>query len=119
MFCLTDPASIVHTRSVVMVDEGSDAYLDCQAAGNPLTTATVIWRRQGFDLEERSVQSSDFGVAYLMVKQVNHSDTGVFECVADNGIGGQSTHKTWLLIKCTFRFKFIVGIVTCAPFIKS
>jgi hypothetical protein len=83
-----------------MVNEGNDAYLECQATGNPLTTTTVTWRREGFDLDGRSVQSSGIGVAYLTVKEVNRNDTGAFECVADNGIGGQSTEKTWLLVKC-------------------
>lgn len=101
----SDPATILQTRSVVMVNEGSDAYLECQATGNPLTTTTVSWRREGFDLDGRTVQSSGIGVAYLSVKQVNRNDTGAFECVADNGIGGQSTEKTWLLVKCEFYFQ--------------
>jgi hypothetical protein len=87
-----------------MVNEGSNAYLVCQASGNPLTTTTVTWRREGLVLDERSVHSSDLGVAFLTIKEVNRNDTGAFECVADNGIGGQSIHKTWLAVRCEYRF---------------
>lgn len=87
-----------------MVDEGSDAVLECKAAGNPLTTGTVTWRRDGFDMQGRTVLSStQNGTAYLTVNDVARNDTGAFECVASNGVGGESVEKTWLVVKCTFR----------------
>ncbi|EFX79012.1 hypothetical protein DAPPUDRAFT_305049 [Daphnia pulex] len=97
-----DPASIVQTRSTVMVNEGSDAELECRAAGNPLTMATVSWRRAGFDMEGRTTQTLGVGVAYLTVKEITRNDTGAFECVANNGIGEESIEKTWLIVKCKF-----------------
>ncbi|XP_046635770.1 synaptogenesis protein syg-2-like isoform X3 [Daphnia pulicaria] len=93
------PASIVQTRSTVMVNEGSDAELECRAAGNPLTMATVSWRRAGFDMEGRTTQTLGVGVAYLTVKEITRNDTGAFECVANNGIGEESIEKTWLIVK--------------------
>ena len=85
---------------MVTVNEGSDAKLKCQATGNPLTMTTVSWRREGYDLDGRTVQSSNIGLTYLSVKKVNRNDTGAFECVAGNGIGGQSTTEIWLLVNC-------------------
>jgi len=93
------PAAIVQSRSIVMVSEGVDAYLECQATGNPLTKSTVNWHREGFDMEARTEQSFGLGVAYLTVRQVNRIDTGAFECIADNGIGHPTIHKTWLVVK--------------------
>lgn len=83
-----------------MVSEGSDADLECRASGNPLTTTTVSWRRAGFDMEERTVQTTGIGVAYLSVKAITRNDTGSFECVANNGIGEESIERTWLVVKC-------------------
>lgn len=83
-----------------MVNEGGDADLECRATGNPLTTTTVSWRRAGFDMEERTVQTTGIGVAYLSVKSITRNDTGSFECVANNGIGAESIERTWLLVKC-------------------
>jgi hypothetical protein len=85
-----------------MVNEGSDAELECRAAGNPLTMATVSWRRAGFDMEGRTTQTLGVGVAYLTVKEITRNDTGAFECVANNGIGEESIEKTWLIVKCKF-----------------
>ena len=97
-----DPATIVQIKQVVMVDEGSDAVLECKAAGNPLTTSTVTWRREGFDMQGRTVLSStQNGTAYLTVNDITRNDTGAFECVASNGIGGETVEKTWLVVKCT------------------
>ena len=99
-FVWTDPAAIVETKSVVMVSEGSDANLECRAVGNPLTTTTVSWRRAGFDMDGRTEQSTGIGTAYLSVSSVTRNDTGPFECVANNGIGGESIERTWLVVKC-------------------
>ena len=96
-----DAASIVDPQDKVTVDEGGDALLECRATGNPLTTTTVHWRREGFNMETRTEQTSDVGVAYLTVKQVTRDDTGAFECVASNGIGQESVAKTWIIAKCT------------------
>lgn len=92
-------ASIVDPQDKVTVDEGGDALLECRATGNPLTTTTVHWRREGFNMETRTEQTSDVGVAYLTVKQVTRDDTGAFECVASNGIGQESVAKTWIIAK--------------------
>lgn len=87
-----------------MVDEASDAVLECKAAGNPLAASSVTWRRDGFDMQGRTVLSTiQNGTAYLTVKDVTRNDTGAFECVASNGIGAESVEKTWLVVKCTWR----------------
>jgi len=83
-----------------MVREGSDASLECQATGNPLTATMVTWRRAGFDMEGRTIMSSAPGMASLYVKNISRNDTGAFECVANNGIGGESVEKTWLVATC-------------------
>uniref|UniRef100_A0A0N8CD86 Down syndrome cell adhesion molecule n=1 Tax=Daphnia magna TaxID=35525 RepID=A0A0N8CD86_9CRUS len=93
------PASIVQARSTVMINEGSDAEFECRAAGNPLTTTTVFWRRAGFDMEGRTSQTPGVGVAYLLVREITRNDTGAFECVANNGIGQESIEQTWLVVK--------------------
>lgn len=74
--------------------------MECRATGNPLTQTTVKWRREGFDMDSRTEQSYDVGVAFLTVKAVNRADTGAFECVASNGIGEETVEKTWLVVKC-------------------
>lgn len=101
---MIDPASIVQARSTVMINEGSDAEFECRAAGNPLTTTTVFWRRAGFDMEGRTSQTPGVGVAYLLVREITRNDTGAFECVANNGIGQESIEQTWLVVKCNVVF---------------
>ncbi|XP_059352881.1 nephrin-like [Daphnia carinata] len=93
------PASIVQVRPTVMINEGSDAEFECRAAGNPLTTTTVFWRRAGFDMDGRTSQTPGVGVAYLLVREITRNDTGAFECVANNGIGQESIEQTWLVVK--------------------
>lgn len=110
---MIDPASIVQSRSTVMVNEGSDAEFECRAAGNPLTTTTVSWRRAGFDMDGRTSQTPGVGVAYLLVREITRNDTGAFECVANNGIGQESIEQTWLVVKCTLFFSATPLSVNC------
>ena len=108
----SDPAAIIQSRSLVMVNEGVDAYLECQATGNPLTKTTVSWHREGFDMDTRTEQTFGVGVAYLTVREVNRVDTGAFECIADNGIGQPTIQKTWLVVKCTLQHFFTQIMIT-------
>ncbi|XP_065562901.1 nephrin-like isoform X2 [Artemia franciscana] len=85
-------------QPVVTVGEGRDAFLECQATGNPLSSSTVAWRREGFDMTRVDI-AADAGRAYMTIKNAKREDIGAFECVANNGIGGEVVALSNLVVK--------------------
>lgn len=81
-----------------MVDEGSNAFLECQVDANPLTDDVIRWQRSNFDMG-RTRQSIENGRSYLIINNVTKEDSGIFLCVADNGIGSEAQKASTLLVK--------------------
>lgn len=109
------------------MDQGKNAYLECQADANPFTPDMITWIKKvrnstTFDdtsagdddliiqtiLEDSSSSNaSDSRVkitlennrSFLMIANVTREDTGLFECVAYNRIGSPDSATAKLVVK--------------------
>ncbi|KFM57797.1 Nephrin, partial [Stegodyphus mimosarum] len=91
-------ASISMATEVAMVDLGSNAFLECQVDANPLSDDVIRWQRMNFDMS-RTRQSMENGRSYLIINNVTREDSGIFLCVADNGIGNEAQKASTLVVK--------------------
>ena len=107
----------------VMVGPGEDALLECQVDASPLSRHTIRWERAGYDMAAKTKATtglpststssdadaaegddggnSNVGVVLLTVLNVTAGDSGSFECVAENGVGGPRVvrNQTYLLVR--------------------
>lgn len=91
-------ASITMATELAVVDQGSNAFLECQVDANPVSNDVIRWQRANFDMG-RTRQSVENGRSYLIIHNVTREDSGIFLCVADNGIGNEATRASILLVK--------------------
>ena len=102
-----------------MVGQGEDALLECQVDASPLTHHTIRWERNGYDMASKTKTTtglpstttgsdseedggdSNVGVVLLTVLNVTAADSGSFDCVAENGVGGSVAvrNQTYLLVR--------------------
>ncbi|GFY43633.1 nephrin [Trichonephila inaurata madagascariensis] len=91
-------ASISMATEYALVDQGSNAFLECQVDANPLSDDVITWQRPNFDMS-RTRQSIENGRSYLIINNVTREDSGIFLCVADNGIGNEAQKASTLVVK--------------------
>ncbi|XP_054719088.1 nephrin-like [Uloborus diversus] len=91
-------ASITMATDLALVDQGSNAFLECQVDANPLGDDVIRWDRANFDMS-RARQSFENGRSYLIINNVTRDDSGVFLCIADNGIGAEAQKASTLIVK--------------------
>lgn len=89
---------------MVMVSENEDAELWCVIDAYPLSSEHVTWRKPGFPLDTRTTRSFINNTSYLTVRGVTRKDMGQFFCVADNGLGNETSRAVFLAVKRKFRF---------------
>ena len=82
-----------------MVNPGANAEFACFVNANPIAEDTIKWTRDGFDMETRTVSTNISNAVYLTVKNVSSEDSGIFDCVANNGIGEEVKNSTFLLVR--------------------
>lgn len=100
---LVDAATVREVPESVMITPGEDAHLHCHVDGNPLLKKHVTWRHKGFkesDMKKRTKASFKNGTAYLDIHNPTKDDNGPFLCVANNGIGNESSKEIYLIVKC-------------------
>ena len=110
---------ILDVTKQVLVGEGEPAHFECAVDANPLTSTTIRWERPGYDMAgktktakgspaaTKSIYSGDggdddnVGVVLLTVLNATAADSGMFYCVADNGIDGSRIvrNATYLLVR--------------------
>lgn len=98
-FLFSDPASVKSISEVVMVNENEDAELWCTVEANPLKTEYVTWRRPGFAFESRTMSSFRNNTFYLVIRGVMKKDMGQFTCLADNGLGNETSQAAYLVVR--------------------
>ncbi|XP_064471878.1 nephrin-like isoform X2 [Ornithodoros turicata] len=91
-------STIVRITESVIVDAGSNAQLECEVDAKPFDSETVSWRRTGYDMA-RTRSAIEDRRSYLTVYNVSREDSGKFECVAHNGIGGEVVKVANLIVK--------------------
>ncbi|GFX09894.1 histone-lysine N-methyltransferase SETMAR [Trichonephila clavipes] len=100
-----DPAAVTTVTRSAALGEGENATFECAAIGNPMRSDVIRWRREGFDMVHKTHEKLEWGRAYLTIVNVSRQDSGVFECVAYNGIGSEAVAKAQLIVKCIFDVK--------------
>ncbi|GFT02554.1 nephrin [Nephila pilipes] len=93
------PAAVTTVTRSAALGEGENATFECAAIGNPMRSDVIKWRREGFDMVHKSHEKLEWGRAYLTIVNVSRQDSGVFECVAFNGIGSEAVAKAQLIVK--------------------
>ncbi|CAD0251164.1 unnamed protein product [Spodoptera exigua] len=94
------PASIKSVALHEVVSPNQDAMLSCTANGNPLTADNIRWERQGYNINPSQVTFEPRNLtSTLVVKQATREDVGNFQCVVDNGIGGETRQDVMLVVK--------------------
>ncbi|XP_049881989.1 nephrin [Pectinophora gossypiella] len=94
------PAGIKSVSQNGIANPNEDAMLSCTATGNPLTAEHIRWERKGYDIDARSVTFDPKNLtSYLLIEKASREDVGNFECVVDNGIGGETRQEAMLVVK--------------------
>ena len=101
----------------VEVGQGEQALFECAVEANPITATTIRWERRptseadlDYDMASRTKTTAGLSTSktksalMLTVLNATAEDSGVFVCVADNGLGdvdGESVarNETFLLVR--------------------
>lgn len=68
--------------------------------GNPLTSDHIRWERKGYNIKRDQVSfDSKNSTSYLLMREPTRADVGNFQCVVNNGIGGESRQDVMLVVK--------------------
>ncbi|XP_054168665.1 nephrin-like [Oppia nitens] len=94
---------IVDISKTVITDSGESAQLYCLCVANPMSDELIVWKREGntnFLKDDRINVHNERGKSVLSISNVNaDTDSGVYECWANNGIGEKAIERIVLLIK--------------------
>lgn len=77
---------------------GSEAFFRCKSYGNP--QPNQIWYHNEIPLKiDNSSKFSILGDRTLMIRNIEHSDVGLYRCIAKNAIGMEKSKLVRLRIK--------------------
>ena len=79
----TVPITIFPTPAKIVVQPGMNAFLHCQAYGNP--RPRVSWSRDGYDVS-RDPRFTVYPNGTLIIQRTLEQDMGSYLCVANNGV---------------------------------
>ncbi|XP_023332616.1 nephrin isoform X4 [Eurytemora carolleeae] len=80
------PPRFLPNTLVIEVDSGAPAEIKCNVDATPLTASTLSWKRPDYKFEERGkIRLTDSG-SVLTLFNTTKSDSGVFTCIANNGV---------------------------------
>jgi len=104
---ITDKAEITTHPSNETKTEGDNVTLTCNATGNP--APTISWTRDGSPLDING-NSSRIGFSLdekeLTITNVNRTDSGEYRCVAENGVGKDTSNAA----KLDVQRKYMCGV---------
>ena len=97
-----DPPEVISVSDVSLIAAGEDGVLECSVDANPAPADMITWHRADWgDVSSSSSRVSTFtrnGTSYLTVHNASRTDSGQFQCRADNGVG-RATATAALLVK--------------------
>ncbi|KPJ02038.1 Nephrin [Papilio xuthus] len=94
------PAGIKSVTQNGIANPNEDAILACTATGNPLTSDHIRWERKNYNIDSRTITfESRNQTSYLIIDRATRDDVGNFQCVVDNGIGGETKQDVMLVVK--------------------
>ncbi len=91
--------SITDITDYVMAAAGDNAEFSCFVDANPIKEDSIKWERSGFDMAARTISTNVSNAMYLLVKNVSAADSGLFDCVVNNGIGSEVKNSSYLLVR--------------------
>jgi hemicentin len=77
----------------IVTDHNHDAWLPCEATGNP--PPEVIWYKDRVQIDNDFTKYHIHANGSLQIRNLEQWDAGVYQCVAVN-VGGQHTHNVTL-----------------------
>lgn len=97
----------------MLADLGRTAYLECQVDANPVTDGMMTWRKRrnitseeagdtvgdSNSTEARIRMTVEENRSFLIIYNVSREDSGIFDCLASNGIGEAVSGRATLLVK--------------------
>lgn len=105
MSIIRDPGE--SADKVIIAEPNSNVKLVCAADGYPLPDTAITWKREGFDIQERTeIISSSSGRSILLVKNVTKEISGAFNCEANNGVGSTDKWRIFILVKRKYQLHF-------------
>ena len=103
------PSSITVFPNSSTVIEGFNLILECHASGNPVPNIT--WTKDGTVWSGLlSIDTSSFPItveSVLNISSVHRSDNGIYQCVAQNGVGNQVTNQATITVWCKYIMVYI------------
>ncbi|KAL4706177.1 hypothetical protein ACJJTC_015045, partial [Scirpophaga incertulas] len=83
-----------------IANPNEDAVLSCTASGNPLNADHIRWERENYDMSSKPLafEPRNF-TSYLTIPKATRNDVGTFQCVVDNGVGGETRENVTLVVK--------------------
>jgi len=98
---ILDAAQITRVSQNVLADKDADAKLECVVNANPLDASHITWSRDGYNMSRTQTEFDATGSrSVLIIPSVVKEDSGLFVCVADNGIGESHETSAQLIVKC-------------------
>ncbi|KAK2152414.1 hypothetical protein LSH36_329g02058 [Paralvinella palmiformis] len=93
-------AQITRVSQNVLADKDADAKLECVVNANPLDASHITWSRDGYNMSRTQTEFDATGSrSVLIIPSVVKEDSGLFVCVADNGIGESHETSAQLIVK--------------------
>lgn len=92
----TVPITIFPTPAKIVVQPGMNAFLHCQAYGNP--RPRVDWSRDGYDVS-RDPRFSVYPNGTLIIQRTLEQDMGSYLCVANNGVSNPAQRIVMLQLR--------------------
>ncbi|KAJ2943210.1 hypothetical protein O0L34_g18922 [Tuta absoluta] len=95
------PAGIKSVSQVNgIANPNDDALLSCTAFGNPLNADHVRWERPDYEIDHSKVFFDQKNLtSTLLIERATRNDVGMFQCVVDNGKGGETRQEVMLVVK--------------------
>ena len=101
LFIVRVAPQITTQSQVGSVIEGDNVTLSCNASGNPIPAIT--WTRDGSLISSGNQRISfQAGNRQLTITNVNRTDDGEYQCVADNSEGNDTSDVITLNVKCKY-----------------
>uniref|UniRef100_K1PKN2 Papilin n=1 Tax=Magallana gigas TaxID=29159 RepID=K1PKN2_MAGGI len=94
------PITIFPTPAKIVVQPGMNAFLHCQAYGNP--RPRVAWSRDGYDVS-RDPRFSVYPNGTLIIQRTLEQDMGSYLCVANNGVSNPAQRIVMLQLRESLR----------------
>ena len=108
-FNITDqPEITVHPKKETRPVEGDNVTLSCNADGNPKPTISWTRNRSPVTKSDNSRISFSEDKKQLTITNVSRTDSGEYQCVANNSLGNATSDAALLDVQCKKSVLFLI-----------